>query len=587
MVAMSEYSFSVEHLPGIQNIIPDTLSRRHAEDTQSLELRAITRQQVQQSVSEGREEESRERAENRLDEDNEELMETKKQVTFADPLEMQGRQDRGELQEVPADVGVEVDDPRSRDWKDGGTVEERKRIIEQEHAAGHSGREGMFQSLVNKGFYWPTMREECRACARACRQCLRYNVEKDGFHPLTSIRAKLPMDHVAIDHYTMNVMSEGYAAVLLLVDICTGFVFLRPVKDYTAGEAIRACIDVFTLFGFPKIIQSDNGTAFVAEMTREFFNKVGVEQRTVSPYNPRANGAAEIRVKSAKNMMLKVVHGAVADWAISLPIVNYWMNQRVQVKTGSSPFAYMFARQVNGFKNFTDDVEGERMTEEQLMARYRTIKEVIFPSLAARKGQEQDKVEARFNNKKKIVDAEYFPPGALVMVKDPHRRSKNEALYTGPYSVLRRTKGKSYVLMDHGKDELFPRDVPPDQMKLVSNTEMLDAEQRYEVEAVVNHRGRKGAYEYLVHWKGFNRSEDTWETPAQFDSMAMIEQYWKRRKGSTREKVVSPILEGICIGSGKSDNVDEEGLEDGKSLKPGRIKKKKEFIEKHKLRGGR
>jgi hypothetical protein len=569
MVAMAEYSFTVVHLPGVKNIIPDTLSRRFSVPQEDLQLQAVTRSQYRgQSGEVGEVRESGEElnaanqhAENAFEiaelegmqatqEDESEKGESealpkkqRKKVSWAD------EELKGEIT-VPLGIGVEVDDPASRIMNDGGNEEERQRIVQEEHLSGHSGREGMFQSLVDKGYYWESMREDCRACARSCRQCLRFNVERDGFHPLTSIRAKLPMDHVAMDHYTMNSMSEGYAAVLLMVDVCTGFVFLRPVKDYTAGSAMQACMDVFTLFGFPKVIQSDNGPAFVAEMIKEFFARIGVDQRTVSAYHPRANGVAEIRVKSARNMMLKVVEGASTDWATTLPIVNYWMNQRVQQKTGSSPFAYMFARRVNGFRDFMEEEDGKVLDEQELMARYQTIKEVIFPALASRKGKKQDEVEARFNSRKRIIDAEYYPPGALVMVKDPHRKHKNEPLYTGPYSVLRRTKGKSYVLLDHGKDELFPRDVPPQQLKLVHDTGAVDEEKHYEVEAIVNHRGRKGAYEYLVHWKGYGRREDTWEAAKQFDSPALIEQYWKRRKGSKTDGVEgSPILEGICSGS--------------------------------------
>jgi hypothetical protein len=48
-----------------------------------------------------------------------------------------------------------------------------------------------------------------------------------------------------------SLMSEGYAAVLLLVDICTGFVFLRLVKDYTASEPIHSFLS------FVKSLHSD------------------------------------------------------------------------------------------------------------------------------------------------------------------------------------------------------------------------------------------------------------------------------------------------------------------------------------------
>jgi transposase InsO family protein len=534
ITAMRNYIFDLEHLPGIRNVLPDVLSRRHSGlPTATMSLNAITRSKKRISLVElpsenNPEPETLETRQNEQHDDNSSPLPNV--VRGKAPVE----QFEENNQPITEMTGTEMEDPDDRLMNDGGSTENRRKIIMAEHLAGHSGRENMYKSLVDKGFHWKTMRSECGQVAKECLQCLRFNVEQHGFHPLTSIRAKLPMDHIAMDHFTMNIPSGEFYAVLLIVDVCTGFVFLRPVRDYSAREAIKACIDIFTLFGFPRIIQSDNGTAFVAELTKQFFKEVGVDQRTVSAYHPRANGAAETRVKSAKNLAWKVLDGAITDWSSALPMINYWLNQRIQEKTGSSPFMYMFARRGNAFKDYRDEEGKLTMDSAALMERYRVIKEIIFPGLAARKNRKQDAIEDRFNKNKKIIDTHYFPPGAVVMVKDPHRKNKHEPAYTGPYAVLRRTKGNSYVLLDHGSNSLFPRDVAPEHMKLVSATPMNDKEdgERFDVEAIMNHRGRKGNYEYLVRWKGYGEENDSWEPAKQFDSPALIEQYWKRRKGS-------------------------------------------------------
>jgi hypothetical protein len=606
ITAMRDYLFTLEHLPGIRNVIPDVLSRRFEGFTdKETGLNAITRSKAKRvrfadSPSLGIDnamnhndngnyetdeirkintdneyvvynEKNENKKNNNENNENENIVNNEKNENnnnnnnneYSDINETdcnheilgdaQKTTDNQPLAGDRIELGIEMENPDDRLLNDGGTPEQRREIITLEHLTNHQGREATYKSLVDKGYHWKTMRSECGQIAKECLQCLRHNVEEHGFHPLTSIRTKLPMDHVAIDHYTMNIESNGFHAVLLIVDICTGFVFLRPVIDYTASEAMKACLDVFTLFGFPKAIQSDNGTAFIAELSKRFFDHVGVDKRTVTAYHPRANGAAEIRVKNAKHLTYKVLEGAITDWAFALPMINYWLNQRIQEKTGSTPFMYMFARRGNAFKDYRSETGALTMSEEELMKRYRAIKDIIFPGLAKRKNQKQDIIEERYNNKKRIVDTNYFPPGAMVMVEDPHRRNKHEPRYTGPYSVLRRTKGKSYVLLDHGKNELFPRDVAPSQMKLVSNTPIEDNEERFDIEAILNHRGRKGSYEYLVRWKGYGRESDSWEPAKQFDSPAMIEQYWKRRKGSgpkesdlrghmNRRKTINQIL---------------------------------------------
>ena len=51
----------------------------------------------------------------------------------------------------------------------------------------------------------------------------------------------------------------------------------------------------------------------------------------------------------------------------------------------------------------------------------------------------------------------------------------------------------------------------------------------FEVQAILNHRGEEPNHEYLVRWKGYDSSYDTWEPPAMFDSKEVIETYWSRR----------------------------------------------------------
>jgi hypothetical protein len=52
-------------------------------------------------------------------------------------------------------------------------------------------------------------------------------------------------------------------------------------------------LSIFSLVGFPKILQSDNGTEFVNNVVETLTEIMTVEHRIITPYNPRVNGAAE------------------------------------------------------------------------------------------------------------------------------------------------------------------------------------------------------------------------------------------------------------------------------------------------------
>jgi hypothetical protein len=91
--------------------------------------------------------------------------------------------------------------------------------------------------------------------------------------------------------------------------------------------------------------------------------------------------------------------------------------------------------------------------------------------------------------------------------------------------VVRRTQGGSYILRNTLDEELSHR-VPVNQLRLVSMEGNLSPDS-FEVEKILGHRGPANRREYLVKWKNFSSSHNTWEPAAQFDSLACIADYWR------------------------------------------------------------
>lgn len=60
------------------------------------------------------------------------------------------------------------------------------------------------------------------------------------------------------------------------------------------------------------------------------------------------------------------------------------------------------------------------------------------------------------------------------------------------------------------------------------------ADDRYEVEAVVGHRGPADKREYLVKWAGYPDSDNSWVADADFDSRVPVERYWAERRPAVR-----------------------------------------------------
>ena len=75
----------------------------------------------------------------------------------------------------------------------------------------------------------------------------------------------VPMDHVSIDH-----RSTENQKVLTVVDQFSTHAFSIHVSNEKAATTAKKLMDeIFTKFGFPKHIHSDNGSAFINSIMRE------------------------------------------------------------------------------------------------------------------------------------------------------------------------------------------------------------------------------------------------------------------------------------------------------------------------------
>ncbi|KAI8636398.1 hypothetical protein BD408DRAFT_460775 [Parasitella parasitica] len=124
------------------------------------------------------------------------------------------------------------------------------------------------------------------------------------------------------------------------------------------------------------------------------------------------------------------------------------------------------------------------------------------------------------------------------MIKNVDRQNKLDERYEGPYRIHNVTANGSYVLMDR-TGALLSRDVPTHHIvyKAAANQKPVSVDEfcneRFEVLAVIDHKGTPGNYLYKVHWKGYDAEEEhTWEPVDHFDSTKHIEVYWSRKNGA-------------------------------------------------------
>ena len=208
--------------------------------------------------------------------------------------------------------------------------EARKLFIQRAHLMGHFGPVAIVKSLIQQGHFWMDMKNEAKKICHECIACQRFNIGKTGYHPLKTIAAKLPMDHLAIDLKEYPTSTNGNKQCLVIVDICTRFVWLHALPDKGAATVAQALWKTISCFGLPKIVQSDNGKEFVNKVLQGLFKISKVDHRLITAYHARANGAAERMVQTSSQVVYKVLEGRTIDWDLHIPAVQLFINMKKQ-----------------------------------------------------------------------------------------------------------------------------------------------------------------------------------------------------------------------------------------------------------------
>eukprot|EP01135_Chromosphaera_perkinsii_P007992 Nk52_evm64s1073 gene=Nk52_evmTU64s1073 len=121
--------------------------------------------------------------------------------------------------------------------------------------------------------------------------------------------AHYPFEQVAIDLASLPCTRNGNKYLLVIADACTKFMILRAFPDRNATTVAGELLQVFSLFGFPKSLQSDNGREFLNETLQRLTAASNSTRLFIIPYHPRENGQAELGVRLAKDALMKAIQG--------------------------------------------------------------------------------------------------------------------------------------------------------------------------------------------------------------------------------------------------------------------------------------
>lgn len=108
-----------------------------------------------------------------------------------------------------------------------------------------------------------------------------------------------------IDLIDMLAQPDGdYKFIYVYQDHLTNFFRLRPLRHKSAKAVANVLLDIFTLFGAPAILKSDNGREFVNKIISELCTMwKGLKIIHGKPRHSQSQGSVESANQDVENML--------------------------------------------------------------------------------------------------------------------------------------------------------------------------------------------------------------------------------------------------------------------------------------------
>jgi transposase InsO family protein len=419
----------------------------------------------------------------------------------------------------------------------------KTRLLAEAHdspPSGHLGRDKTYERL-SRYFYWPRMfrqvAEYCNTC-ETCQAVKPSNKKKIGLLNPLEVPTQ-PWESISLDLITdLPKTKNGNTACVTFVDRFTKMVHVWPCKTQVdAEEMVNIFLQaVFRLHGVPREIVSDRDPRFTAAFWSQLFKRLGTKFNMSTANHPQTDGQSERANRTIEEILRCFVSPHHDDWDEYLAIVEFAYNDSVQASTGFTPFYALYGRHPYSplalFYPPARKLE-ERETVTDFSERMRQLyREVRLAILGAQLRQ-----AAQANKTRRDVE---FKVGDQVWLSASWRRPHVTALnarpklnpsWLGPLVVKRVISRSAYELdfpasygrihpvvnvsslreyLDGGQQ--FPG--RPSRVPAPA-PDLVEEEEHFWVDCFLNRRQKvyrgKSYLQWLVRWKGYGETHDTWE----------------------------------------------------------------------------
>jgi hypothetical protein len=338
--------------------------------------------------------------------------------------------------------------------------------------------------------------------------------------------------------------------ILVMTDRLTNYVRIEPTLSTATAQDIASLVYCTRcrLFGLPQRIVSDRDSLFTSHFWQHLHRLLNIKVKMSTSLHPETDGSSERSNKTAIEALRHYVNRRQTDWMDHLIHVETQMNNSVNATTNFSPTELVFGSRLRLFPTFREeDIDTSATTVPAVTQHLDHIVESI--AIARDNHLTAKTLQTKHANKSRRADPQHAV-GEMVMldsrnlrrrIKGTGKSAKLFPRFLGPFKVIvARLETSNYQL------ELLPvaeyssvypvfhakllRKYVPNDPELFPSREptrpppVIPEDDRWEVEEIRDFKDRRGKKEYLVHWKGYPDSDDSWVKEEDIDG-EIVEEY--------------------------------------------------------------
>ena len=355
---------------------------------------------------------------------------------------------------------------------------------------------------------------------QGCEVCMRTkNHTHQPFGPLhPNSVPTAPWQIISCNLITQLPKSSGYDAIFVVVDRLTKQAHFLPTTSEVDAPTIAELFltSVWKLHGTPKEVISDRGPQFVAKFLRHVFNRLGIKSALSTAYHPQTDGQTERVNQELEQYLRAFINYQQTNWASLLPIAEFTHNMRAHSATKSSPFELLYG--------YNPEFTIHPRTSENVPAADYRVEELTKAREEAQAALEVAAERMREQYDRKVREAPKFQVGDRVWLEATNiqvtrtRKLANRRL--GPFRIIRVISEVNYelelprtmhvhpvfhvgLLTPFTPDTIEGRVQPPPPPVIV------DGDEEFEVESILDAKLERGKLKYLVHWKGYSAADNS------------------------------------------------------------------------------